>query len=382
MIKKLTGNINSFLVALEIKVGLLSASLFLGVILLLLAMIYVQPNFEVLEAEHHGIYFSEFSKHPFRFAENNPLQYRILGPLIGYITFLRGDLFFIVPLLFDVFLLAAIYHHYRKSNYEVTDAFIMTAFIGFSGTILIPLVLPGFIDCITYFFLFLAFAKTARVKSSALFFGLALLNYESSLLLLPALFLYTWYIHKAEKLIVLRLFFIFLAACLPYIGYRCYVSSHADILYSFHYYFRYLNIYHDILDTFTSLPMGVFYSFRLLWFFPIYALFKLWQQKERQLAWVILLIIAFNAAQLFIVLDTTRVVCIAFPAILLSAEYLKKIWSTDYFRSFSIKLLLFNFLVIPYFVWDGIFNTMPSVLYNLAYWASLHLVDFVNAKFL
>src|SRR5258706_537604 len=173
MIKKLTRNINSFLIALESKAGLLSASLLLGVMMLLLAMIYVQPSFDV-DVKYHGSYFSELSEHPFRFSENNPLQYRILAPFIGYITFLRGDLFFILPLLFDVFLLAAVYYHYRKINYEVTDAFIMTAFICFSGTILIPLIAPAYIDSITYFFLFLAFAKAARIKSSAFFFFLSM----------------------------------------------------------------------------------------------------------------------------------------------------------------------------------------------------------------
>ena len=191
MIKKLTRHIHSFLIALESKVSLLFSSLLLGVIMLLLAMIYVQPSFHV-DARYHGSYFAQLSEHPFEFSENNPLQYRILSPFIGYLSFLRGDLFFIVPLLFDVFLLAAVYHHYRKINYEVTEAFILTALICFSCTILIPLIAPSYTDSITYFFLFLAFAKAARPLSSALFFGVALLNYETSLVLLPALLLYVW----------------------------------------------------------------------------------------------------------------------------------------------------------------------------------------------
>src|SRR5258706_1134065 len=373
MIKKLTRNINSFLIALESKAGLLSASLLLGVMMLLLAMIYVQPSFDV-DVKYHGSYFSELSEHPFRFSENNPLQYRILAPFIGYITFLRGDLFFILPLLFDVFLLAAVYYHYRKINYEVTDAFIMTAFICFSGTILIPLIAPAYIDSITYFFLFLAFAKAARIKSSAFFFCLALMNYETSLVLLPALYLHAWNTHKTEKLIVIKLFFIFLMACLPYIGYRYYVSNHADILFSFGFYFSHVNIGFVIKDTLTSFPIGAFYSFRLLWFFPVYALFKLWRQKENQLTYVILFIIVFTSAQLFISFDCTRLFCLAFPAILLSAEYLKKIWGTEYFRSFSMKLLLFNFLLIPYLIGDNSFNIMPSVFYNLALKTIFHFL--------
>ena len=201
---------------------------------------------------------------------------------------------------------------------------------------------------------------------------MALLNHERSLALLPALFLYAWHIHKTEKLIVLKLFFIFLLACLPFIGYRYYVSHHADVLYSFDFYFSDVNIRPLIQDTLDSIPIAVFYSFRLLWFFPAYALFKLSQQKEKQLAYVILLIIMFTLTQLLIAYDTTRLVCLAFPTILLSAEYVKKIWSADYFRSFSLKLLLFNLLVIPYCIGND--------EHSLVMKGILHLIDFINAR--
>jgi len=258
MVQKLTRKIHSFLTSLESKVGLLASSLLLGVMMLLLAMLYIQQS--SFNAVGLGTYTAELSKHPFRFAANNPLQYRILTPFIAYITFLRGDLFFIVPLLFSIFLLAAVYYHYRKLNYEIMDAFIMTALIGFSGTILISVgIYTGYIDSITYFFIFLAFAKAARIKSSAFFFCMALLNHEANIVLLPGLLLYVWYLHKTEKLIVLKLFFIFLLACLPFIGYRYYVSHHADVLYSFDFYFSDVNIRPLIQDTLDSIPIAVFY---------------------------------------------------------------------------------------------------------------------------
>ena len=102
MVQKLTRKIHSFLTSLESKVGLLASSLLLGVMMLLLAMLYIQQS--SFNAVGLGTYTAELSKHPFRFAANNPLQYRILTPFIAYITFLRGDLFFIVPLLFSIFL--------------------------------------------------------------------------------------------------------------------------------------------------------------------------------------------------------------------------------------------------------------------------------------
>lgn len=380
MIKKFTGKISSFLVALESKVGLLAASFILAVLLLLLAMLYVQPDFSV-NPKNHGYYFAQLSEHPFLFSENNPLQYRILAPFIGYITFLRGNLFFIVPLLFDVFLLAAVYYHYRKINYNVTDAFIMTAFMGLSGTVLISFVMPGYIDSITYLFLFLAFAEATRVKRSAFFFGLALLNYETGLMLLPALYFYMWNMHKTQKLIGLKLFFIFFAACLPYIVYRFFVSRHTDVVYSFPFYFSYENIYGALVVTLSDFGMGAFYAFRLLWFFPLFGLYMLWRQKEKKLLYVVILILVLTAAQLIIALDTSRLFCLAFPAVLLSAEYLKKTWPADYFSNFSLRLLLFNFFILPYFVWDNTFMGMPSVFNNALRNIIFHLVDFLHHRF-
>src|SRR5689334_17293925 len=101
------------------RFGLFLSSLIVGLAMVGLAMMYVQPSFNLT---FHGLGFSSLSENPFDFASHNPLQYRILAPLLGYVLFLRGKLFFILPLLFAVFLLSAVYFHYRKKEYGFVGA--------------------------------------------------------------------------------------------------------------------------------------------------------------------------------------------------------------------------------------------------------------------
>ena len=57
-------------------------------------MLYITPRFE---AAYHGLQYALLSNDPFDFTTPNALRYRILPSLIGYVTFLRGDIFFIIP---------------------------------------------------------------------------------------------------------------------------------------------------------------------------------------------------------------------------------------------------------------------------------------------
>jgi hypothetical protein len=361
-LNSITRKLAQTLSSMETRLGLLRTSFVIGLFLLAAAMFYVQPNF-VPEFLGHG--YSELSKHPLDLQSGNPLQYRILAPLLGYLIFLRGDLFFILPLLFAVFFISAIYFQYRKKKFSPIEAFIMTLLVAFSGAVLIPLIAPGYTDTITFFFLFLSFAYIRKIFHSAMFFGLALLNHESSLVLLPGLIYYSWIENNSTLRDKIKIVAAFLIACVPYLLYRWYVSRHAAVGYSLDFYFSRENIGIATKYLFHFLPAAIFYAFKLSWFFPLYLAIVMTREKKFSYPLLIVLMVLSAVLQLVIVFDYTRIISLAFPVILISAEQIRNRWGSEKFVRFSMMLILFNFFILQYYITnDGLMALFPW-FYNL-----------------
>jgi hypothetical protein len=348
---KVIEKINAFCFFLEIT------ALFIALIILGFDMLYVAPKFEPV---YHGEIYSDLSKNPFDFSQPNALRYRILPSLIGYLTFLRGNLFFIIPLIFALFFIASVYWVYRRRGYTPMDSILFTGFIAFSSTIFIQLIAPGYTDAAFYFFLFLSFAFVKDIYWSALFFALGLLTHESCLFMLPALILYSRYIHKNKKSVALKHFVLLLIAVLPLLLYRLWVKQHVAVQYDLSFYFSQKNISFSIERALQHLPLGLFFVFKLFWIFPIYELYKTLKQKQYDFLLLLLVIIFCDVIQLIIAFDITRMLCLGFPIILLSAEKIKEEWEPTKFTRFVLVLTLLNFLVLQYFMSaDGLIPLRP-----------------------
>ena len=150
----------------EVRCGLAVTSLIIGIILLGGAMLYVHPNFVPI---YHGVQFSRLSIDPFDFTYDNNLRYRILAPVLGYISFLRGEYFIFLQLIFCLMLNFCVYYHYRKKDFTPLNSFIFVCFVSFSCVELIPIFAPGYTDIVTYFFIFLSFSRIKSQFQSALF---------------------------------------------------------------------------------------------------------------------------------------------------------------------------------------------------------------------
>ena len=260
----------------EKRFSVLGFALIIGTLLFGFDMFYVTPNFEV---NFHGIVYSELSRHPFNLHFNNALRYRILAPALGYILFLRGKLFFILPLLFNVFFIAAVYFHYRKKNFNPLDAILMSGLIAFSCTVFIHLNGMGYTDPVLYFFIFLAFAFAQNILICSVFFGLAVLTHECSLFLFPGLLLYSYSQNKGNGNFLKCVLALSLSA-LPYFIYRYSVSSQIHVEYDSDFYFSKQNIFFCLNAASKFFPAGLFYAFKLFWFFPVYVLIKSWMTKD------------------------------------------------------------------------------------------------------
>jgi len=362
-------SISGFLIRLESRYGLVAASLVVTLILTGIAVIYVQPIFTVA---FHGLLFQDLSSHPFSFHIENHLQYRILGPLLGYLLFLRGDLFFILPLIFIALFPAITYYSYRKKKIEPIDSFFLACFIAMSCVVLLPLVAPGYTDVITWFFIFLAFSNAKKILKSAIFFSLALLNHESSLVLLPGLILYSWWLQKSG---FMKIILVYMLACIPHLIYRQFVDAHVTPLYSVSFYLSETNFWFVMHKLVLYLPAAIFYAFKLWWIFPV--CFVAWSinQKKFLQCCIIACITGGAFILVFIGYDYTRMVVIAFPAVLLSYEWFKEILEMKKLRKLTVVIIVLNFLILQYqFNYDGAQPMFPWILNKISAMAGIPLV--------
>jgi hypothetical protein len=356
--EKLASRINRFCERSENRFGLLVTSLVLGLIILGFDMLYITPHFE---SAYHGLQYSLLSNAPFDFTVPNPLRYRILPSLIGYITFLRGDLFFIVPLVFALLFISSVYFVYRRKGYAPVDALLFSGLIAFSCTTYIQLAAPGYTDAVFYFFIFWAFTSIRNIPLSAVFFSLALLTHESCLFLLPVLLCYALYLNQGSNRKLLAYGIAYGISILPLLAYRHWVAAHVAVEYDLNFYFSEKNIHFAVSKVVPLLSAGLFYAFKLFWFFPAYAASLAWKKKEQRFLLLIFGILICDVLQMIIAFDITRMLCLGFPVILLAAERVKAEWEPAKFTRFALALTLANFLLMQYFVsCDGIVPMPPS----------------------
>lgn len=361
MISRISNNINSFLLSLEHRFGLMLSALVLALLVLGFDMLYITPRFE---AAFHGAQYALLSEAPFDFTQINALRYRILPSLIGYLTGFRGSLFFIVPLIFTFILIASLYYVYRKKNYSAIDSFLFTGLIAFSGTVYIQLQAAGYTDTAFYLFMFLSFTFVHRPFISVLFFLFGMFTHESCLFLLPALLLYFKYKNGNDNRLLIKYVIGLLSALVLFLLYRMWISANVKVEYDLNFYFSASNLKFTLKKVLPFFSVGGFYAFKLFWLLPLVAIYK--YRKERLFVSILLAVIFCSFAQLIIAFDITRVICLAFPAILIAAERLYKDYHDKGFTNRLLGLTLANFFLLQYFMSADALISMPPLPYSFA----------------
>ena len=347
--------IENTLLKYESKFGLFKFSILTGFLLFILACIYVTPS---LEAHSMGCGYMQISNNPFDFnfvtiAEEwfptLKLQFRILTPLIAYLLFLRNDLYIIVPMLFGISLLIALYMYFRKNNFDIIESVLGVSTIAFSSTLLFTLHYQGFVDMTSYFLIFLAFVFIIKEKKIAyLFYALSLFNHESNLFFAPVIL---WLSIKNWNMrtILKSVFFISLSILI-------FVSFHSIIKHNLHLDNKPLNyLTHSYLKEnfsliYKLLPLGVFMTFKLFWFIPLFAGYLLYKKKDYRTLFTIFLILFCDFVQLLFSSDTSRILCLGFPAIILSLIKLKENYSDCFFKKGLLIIVLISFIVPQYYI--------------------------------
>jgi hypothetical protein len=337
----------------EKKFGLYSSSIIINLILIAIACIYTTPSLSVLEL---GNYYKELSIHPFVF-NNNPVQYRILTPLIAYCLFLRGNLYIIMPLISGLLLLACIYIYFRKKDFHTLDATCVTAIIAFSSPILFTLHFPGYVDTTSYLLIFLTyiFIEKKQFLLAFLFYTLSLINHEINLFMAP-FFLWMCFI-QIKVINYWRPLLLLSISCIVIVLFRKFIDRFTNVPFGNNLYFNRDYFIWNFKVMYRLMPLGIFMCFKLFWGLPLFAVYKKIVTKSYKDVFTIIFAILFGCAPLILSSDTSRIVGLSFLSILISVVFLKPLVDSKMFTKYLIILVILNFFVPSYYI--GQTNPIP-----------------------
>jgi hypothetical protein len=358
--------IEHYLEKLENALGCWGAGVVLGLFTLAIAAVYVTP---AIGCVNHGCAFQDLSSAPFAFASDNAVKGRFLTPALAYFALLRGRFYIVLPLLVMVLLLASIYWMYRRNmKFARASALLVMLAIGFSTPVLFLLHFAGYVDVTSYLFIFLAILLIDSRFAAfwPLLFGLAVLNHESSALIAPFLLGLSavkrgWLALLLDALLVgtCLLGLLFLSRYIHSQGYPGFTLSF------------YLSVgrMHGAFESIAKmLPIGVFMSFKLFWCLPLIAIVIRLRRRDYKTSVLIALPILGALAQLLVAEDTSRLLGLSFPSILLACSVLRDEWGEPVFSKRLLVIFLWNLLVPQYYVGQERIVPMIPLPISLATW--------------
>ena len=291
-----------------------------GLGLLLLAGFYVCP---ATRPAALGKFYVLLASHPFD-ADRNVVGFRILTPLISWAVGLRGNLLLVTNLIFAAVLLGMSYRYFASRCARPGDALLAALTLTYSLVTLTTVHYGGYTDSLTYVLLLAMWWGRRHRVLFHLCFLLGLLNRESVAFLVP------WFAYLTLREVrpwwraALDLTIGFGAAFGLYALFRAWNAQGQQIKYTTGFYVAPLaaDPLHWVRKSLGYWWLGWFSVFKLLWVFPVAAGVAAWRAGERHLVWSMLLLTACAWAQMAIAFDSSRMLTLAFPVMVLALEYL------------------------------------------------------------
>jgi len=350
-----TGRAAAALLVLE-RPGRAWAALLVGIALVWVALQRVTLG---LRPTFLGKDYAQLALDPFHPSADNPVGHRLLAPLVSWAMGLRGPYLLYMNLLATVVLLGAVYLWFRGRGHAPTWAVYGASIAALSMVALTTLHYGGYPDAFTYLLVFGAWLVRRHPAAAAALFLAAMLAHESALFLAPWLGIEiaraTGGAHRGWRAAAAVG-----AAVVAFSAARVALEAwHPGVSYTFRFYAT--PLLHDPLHWFResagSRGLGIAAAFDLYWLFPALAAARMWVRGHRADAVVLLMPVACALAQLVIAYDTTRMATLAFPSVLLGAEYLLRVdgWAA---RRWALPLALANFFLPQVNVAMGIVDRM------------------------
>jgi hypothetical protein len=340
-----TPRIDEILLFIERRVSKFVSGVLIGMALLWLARIYVEPG---PGPTGNGGEYTLMSFNPFNFLEGYKVQNRILTSLLAHYAyrlpyFPYHDFLLFIDII-GVAFLALLYVVARRQGLPPTTSVLGAAVMAFSSPILFFIHFPGFTDITSYALILLAMCAVRNNLVWPWMLALALLNHESNFCVFPW-FLLFYYLRNDRKVSRALVAIVLMGlSALPWYWWVRYVASYQPPTYGVSYYFSPSNA-GALLGVSKGLYAGAFQAFKLFWVIPAFAVGI--HLRERNFLEVVLylLILACAGAQLYVAVDTTRLMGAAFPVIWLGFLALAQRWEAKSFQRVVGHLFLLNLFV-------------------------------------
>lgn len=339
------------------------AGLWVALGLMMAAAVYVRPAVKTIAL---GVLYGRMAEDPFTVIDGNYVAFRILTPLLSYLLGFRGQLIILTNLLTATALIYLVYIYFRARAPRPGDALYAAAVMAFSLVTLTTVYYGGYTDSLTYLLLFLMWWLREKPVAFYLLFMLGMLNRECMLFLMPWFVFLRWECRKNLGFTLVEAMVGFCLALAPYYLVRHWIGSQGEVPFRAMYYLQPLldDPFHWLRQSYSNWGLGLFTTLKLFWIVPLLAVIGLWRARERRQVVSMLLLIGCVFSQLIIAYDSSRMLTLAFPVVLIGLTYLLRTNAYD-FRRWAGFLLLANFLVPQLYTAASTIETMYSLPGNI-----------------
>ena len=320
-------------------------------------------------ASNYSCQFIGLSIDPF--AKGQPQQYRFLIPLIGFLTGLKGNNYYIMSLIGNTFFLIMVNYWASKFYQNRLTAFLLASCMACLPVVLLNNSWYAWSDVYCYAFLLLALLYP---KFCPLIIFLGLSSHEFFGMYFPFICLYYYRYHHhcfEDKKIVIKIMVGLLIAFASYGLIRWWFTSHSAPALSIAYYIYMLpnrGLFCELRGQPLLAGLITAYKTSIILFVP-FIYFALRYIKSKMLDILLLLSALIPLSLLFIAHDTTRFFSHTFIFILFFPKYIQQ------FRNSLLAFILISSILIPSFV-------IAFVSLNEIYFLTLNLKDDEFSKIL
>lgn len=356
-----TAGLDRFVFSAEKRIHPAIIAIVAGFGLLAFAALLCTPRFDL---RYHGLGMTRLSLHPFDLENENDLRFRILSPLTAYLLFFRGAAFKYFMLLVLGSFYSAAYALHRRDGYSPSESLLITALLCFSTLSFHQYFFPGYPDPTSFLLLLLFIFNYKKEWAAWLCLLLLFFNHDYAFFLLPfCSLLLIREDHSGRQLF--RKSLLVLLALGPYLLYRFLIDRYSVVEFNTGYYFDAHNMEWTREHVAPHLLSGIFQAFKLTWIFPLIAMVA--EVRERRWKELLLLLscVVPVTSQMFIAYDISRLMGLAFPAILLGLWRCRELWGTKRFLSVAVAVMVLNWLVPSYYI--GALDPIPYPPFWLSY---------------
>jgi hypothetical protein len=346
----------------EKRLGLVGASLLVGCALLGLAALYGMPATKCI---NHGCWYQAMATDPWHVDTSNPLRLRFLTPWVAYALGFRGKLYILFPVLLLALFLGGLYAYGRRRlGWRGSTALAFASAFATTTLIHSSLHFQGYQDATQYLLLLVAIAYGTSPVVAPLAVGLGVMSHESTLFHLPWVAQMMW--RKKRGFLGFACASVVVGALIAATVFvRRALEAHGGSLYASNEYLSAEHVLYTLRDIARMFPIGVFMALRALWVVPLAAAWISLRRRDFSNLFFLAVIVGSAFLQLLIAWDTSRIVAMAFPAVIFGATTLTNAWGEALLARRLWLLVVANLLLPNYYIGGN--NALPYLPVPVAY---------------